>query len=284
MLAGQQDNHDAHRVLKEKLDKVAIYNTIVMTQTNCGYLPFAENWLFHIKRLNLTNYVIISEDSAATSYLEQRHADHVISAELLSATRPKLGLDQNQFHDFGSAHFVQLACARPVYMAGILELGFNILWVDLDAALLIDPFKYIPWLYEYVGVDDALDSKLRDSGYLCTCFMFLRPTDRVKQLLSEWRAICESQGREAVGNQLLFNKVMRSRQNATVPLDYYILPKQLYPDGWNMRRAGNEGCSRFWRAPAWSHANYIKGFDKKREHFKHLGLWHGGPADETPQC
>ena len=114
--------------------------------------------------------------------------------------------------------------------------------------------------------------------------MFMRPTDRVRDLLGEWGGLCEAKGTKAVGNQLLFNKAMRSRQNASVPLDYYILPKQLYPDGWNMRRSGGEGCGKFWRSPAWSHANYISGFEKKRDHFVKVGLWHGGVADATPQC
>ena len=139
--AGSAATQDAKRLLKQKLDAVAVWNTIIMSQTNCGYLPFAENWLFHTRRLNLTSYVLISEDDAATAYLETHHPGHVISASLLSASRPKEALEQDKFHDFGSASFIRLACARPVYMAAILALGFNVLWIDLDAALLIDPFR-----------------------------------------------------------------------------------------------------------------------------------------------
>ena len=147
---------------------------------------------------------------------------------------------------------------------------------------------YMPHII--MQVDDHLSGKGRDSDYLCTCFMFLRPTDPVRELLSEWESLCEQRGGptvkpgQMVGNQMVFNRVMRSRQNATVALDYYVLPKQLYPDGWHMRRDKGEGCGRFWKSPAWSHANYISGFDQKREHFQSQGIWHGGLADSAPQC
>ena len=124
----------------------------------------------------------------------------------------------------------------------------------------------------------------KDSDYLCTCFMFLRPTDNVRSLMTEWSQLCSTQ-KGIVGNQVNFNKAMQSRRNATVPLEYYIMPKQLYPDGWNFRRAnGEDKCGKFWRSPFWTHANYISGFDNKREHFQKLGLWHGGLADSAPQC
>ena len=143
---------DARQALKAKVDSVAIHNTVILTQANCGYLPFAENWLFHVAQLNITNFLVISEDEAATAYLEQRYAGHTVSSALLDSTRAHLTLNEDKFQNFGSDSFIQLACARPVYLAAVLSLGFNVLWIDLDAALLIDPFKYIPWLYEYVGV------------------------------------------------------------------------------------------------------------------------------------
>ncbi|KAK9811148.1 hypothetical protein WJX73_006677 [Symbiochloris irregularis] len=275
---------DARADLRRRVDRVAHWNTVIVSQTNCGYLPFAENWLHHAAHANLTNYLIVTEDEPAANYLEARHPGHVLPAHLLSATRPNLAATGDKFRDFGSKDFIKLACARPVYLSAILALGYNVLWVDLDAALLMDPFKHLPWLYEYVGVDDELNNRGRDSNYLCTCFMFLRPTDRVRSLLSEWNEACERGGEGIVGNQILFNRVMRSRQNGTVPLDYYILPKQLYPDGWNMRRSRGENCGRFWRAPAWSHANYISGFDNKRQHFRDLGLWQGDKAEAAAVC
>ena len=56
-------------------------------------------------------------------------------------------------------------------MLAVLALGYNLLWVDLDAALLVDPFKYLPWLYEYVGV--SCTSSITGSS-IAACYSGLR--------------------------------------------------------------------------------------------------------------
>ena len=92
-----QETVDARTDLKRRIDRIAHWNTVVVSQANCGYLPFAENWLHHAAHVNLSNYLIITEDEPSAAYLEQRHPGHVIPAQLLSATRPQLLLNENKF-------------------------------------------------------------------------------------------------------------------------------------------------------------------------------------------
>lgn len=58
--------------LEQRFASVATDNTVILTQTSCGYLEFAVNWITHAEALGITNWLTIAEDEMALNYLNTR--------------------------------------------------------------------------------------------------------------------------------------------------------------------------------------------------------------------
>ncbi len=58
--------------LEQRFAAVAKDNTVILTQTSCGYLEFAVNWITHAEALGITNWLTIAEDEMALNYLNTR--------------------------------------------------------------------------------------------------------------------------------------------------------------------------------------------------------------------
>ena len=58
--------------LAQRIEAVATDNTVILTQTSCGYLEFAVNWITHAEALGITNWLTICEDEVALEYLNSR--------------------------------------------------------------------------------------------------------------------------------------------------------------------------------------------------------------------
>ena len=58
--------------LAKTFEAVATDNTVILTQTSCGYLEFAVNWITHAEALGVTNWLTIAEDQVALDYINSR--------------------------------------------------------------------------------------------------------------------------------------------------------------------------------------------------------------------
>ena len=268
--------------LASRLTRLAAKRNIIITQASCGYLQFADNWVAHIQLVGLHNFLIIAEDQTAQFYLEDRYPGHVVSAALL--TNQPLS-QRSEFFEYATAGFSRLTCMRPTYLRAVLQQGFSVLWLDLDAAVLVNPFRLLPQVMDYVGVDDSerLDSE-QDSEQLCTCFLFLRPTLRVHQLLQMWVRRCEN---SSSNDQVEWNRVFSAGERKVT--DYYIMPQRVFPDGSVAdRRTANvkdvEPGTRSLGQPGWLHANFRVGHGLKREFFLHRKAWRAQHPDTYPSC
>lgn len=58
--------------LAQSFAAVATDNTVILTQTSCGYLEFAVNWITHVEALGVRNWLTICEDQMALDYLNTR--------------------------------------------------------------------------------------------------------------------------------------------------------------------------------------------------------------------
>ena len=58
--------------LEQRFKSVASDNTVILTQTSCGYLEFAVNWISHAEALGITNWLTIAEDEMALNYINTR--------------------------------------------------------------------------------------------------------------------------------------------------------------------------------------------------------------------
>ena len=286
LVAGARDaactTSSPHTAFESAVSRRAVNGTVVITQASCQFLQFADNWVAHVQLLGLHNFLVIAEDEVAENYLSERYPGHVISAALL--THQPLS-QHSKLAEFGTAEFAQLTCKRPTYLQAILQLGLSVLWLDLDVAVLVDPFRLLPRVKEYVGVDDSgtLDSE-QDSGYICTCLLFFRPTVRVHHLLNLWAHRCRN---STTNDQVEWNQVFSTAERRTT--DYYILPQRVFPDGSvEDRRAASVSDVKHGTTPdfqpGWLHANYRVGHVNKRDFFTHRRAWRAQQPDSYPSC
>jgi len=84
-----QDEVPVSRLLMERLAVMAVDNKVILTQTSCGYLEFAVNWIYHVEALGITNWLTVCEDLAALNFLEDRFPGIAFQVSLSRLLRNK---------------------------------------------------------------------------------------------------------------------------------------------------------------------------------------------------
>jgi hypothetical protein len=163
------ENQRLHSIVKGVTDD----NTVILTQTSCGYLRFAANWVLHMQQLGKSNWLVIVEDLHSLQFIEDRCARFprdsllgklqgypasggwLVHRSALMCRYPGHAIAASEFtglplngtsemHDYGTDAFAKLACMRPVYMQTILDYGISVVWSDSDSVWLQDFMKEAP--------------------------------------------------------------------------------------------------------------------------------------------
>ena len=268
--------------LQDELATLADNRLLFVTQTSCAYLEFSQNWIHHLKALQINNWLVVTSDDIAYSWLSSTHPGHILQVARFQNLLPDNDTDpagiSTKFASFGSANFAQLSCVRPVILAGILHAGLRSMWSDADSVYLTDPRSIVPDLYEYVGADDNHTGNEQNTTRLCTGFSFFRPTVAVSDLLLEWHLDC-MQGLKTTStrhDQNSFNAVMQARKRSL--LDFYILPRIVAPNGDLSRKLRVDTDAK----PLWVHANWVVGRKAKLSRLRGKGFWHS--EGKFPKC
>uniref|UniRef100_A0A2P2IW88 Glycosyltransferase n=1 Tax=Rhizophora mucronata TaxID=61149 RepID=A0A2P2IW88_RHIMU len=190
--------------------------------------------------------------------------------------------------------FFNFTSRRPRHLLHILELGYSVMYNDVDMVWLGDPFPYLKGNHDVYFTDDmAVVKPLNHSHdlpppgkkgrtYICSCMIFLRPTDGAKLVLKKWIKEIQDQPwvKEKKSNdQPAFNWALMKTAGQ---VDLCLLPQAAFPSGglyfknktWVQETKGKHVII---------HNNYIIGFEKKIKRFREFGLWlvdhpgHEGP-------
>lgn len=281
------------QVLKKHANDVAAHSTIVVSQTVCSYLAFVDNWILHAQRLGINNYLIIAEDEVSLRYINNKRPHHAVPSNLFGYNATETGLE---FMNADSTDFVELSCKRPKFLATFLQLGYNVIWTDMDTAWLEDPFPLVPLHHDFVGVQEHCQNgcPLKDIN-ICTCFMHMQPTNRVLRFLEEWHNACIEPSRDpSLNDQHHFNRVFQA--SGAGYLDYYIMPLQLYPSGFfaekntplQLGKIKEQSFKQLGAGsalqPAWVHANHRLGKESKKAFLQQHGVWEVQDSFSYPDC
>ncbi|XP_050156235.1 UDP-D-xylose:L-fucose alpha-1,3-D-xylosyltransferase MGP4-like [Malus sylvestris] len=190
--------------------------------------------------------------------------------------------------------FFNFTSRRPRHLLQILELGYNVMYNDVDMVWLADPFPYFEGNHDVYFTDDMTSVKpLKHSHdlpppgkkgrtYICSCMIFLRPTSGAKLVMKKWIEELKDQpwSREKKANdQPAFNWALDKLANE---VDLYLLPQAAFPTG------GLYFKNKTWVRETKGmhviiHNNYILGFEKKIKRFHDYDLWLvDDHADESP--
>ncbi|CAA7013095.1 unnamed protein product [Microthlaspi erraticum] len=263
--------------LAQAANFVAKNGTLIVCTVSSPFLPFLNNWLISVSiQKHQDKVLVIAEDYATLYKVNEKWPGHAV---LIPPA-----LDSQTPNDFGSQGFFNFTLRRPQHLLQILELGYNVMYNDVDMVWLKDPFPYLEGSHDVYFTDDKTGIKpvnhshdLPPPGpngmtYICSCTIFLRPTHGAKLLMKKWIEELQSQtwSKSNKGNdQPAFNWAL----NKTSPqVDVYLLPQEAFPTG-----------GLYFRNKTWAketkgrqviiHNNYIVGFKNKMKRFHQFGLW-----------
>ena len=277
-------DHGGRDPLRPILERVAVDKTVILTQASCPYLDFAENWILHVERLGITNYLILMDDDVAFKYLDGRFPGHAVHPSVLSkgskhTPKPLMRYDSLDFNN--------MMCERLGIQRRVLDLGFSFLWTDMDTVWFQDASRLIPRGFAFVGTGDRFrfGHDEEEENKICGCMTFWAPTVPARQALRDWHQKCIH---STVDDQRTLQEMWASGELKKV--FWYIMPWQLFPSGAlldqvkvDFSRSGvesNPGAV----LPAVIHANYRTGNEAKRKFLQERFAWKIPPEQEFPEC
>ena len=140
-------------------------NTIMISYVEFGYIDFAINlYVTSTERFQIQNYLFISSDTKSCSILSARNINclHYFNGVL----------EQGIASDFRTKGFLMKSHLKIKLVLDALELGFNLILVDLDIVFLKNP---LPYLKENI---QDLDILIQDNTNECnTGFYYIKPTN-----------------------------------------------------------------------------------------------------------
>lgn len=263
--------------LSEAAANVAKNNTLIVCAVSEPYLPFLNNWLISITRQKHHEKVLVIAEDYPTLYkVNEKWPGHAVLVPP--------ALEAQTAHKFGSQGFFNFTSRRPRHLWQILELGYNVMYNDVDMVWLADPFPYLRGQHDVYFTDDMAAVKplnhphdlpppgKKGRTYICSCMIFMHPTDGAKLLTKKWIEELQEQPwskAKKANDQPAFNWALNKTAGQ---VDLYLLPQVAFPTGglyfknqtWVEETKGKHVII---------HNNYITGFEKKIKRFREYGLW-----------
>ncbi|KAL0008502.1 hypothetical protein SO802_010004 [Lithocarpus litseifolius] len=129
----------------DKFDTRSYYQMIRGTPNSS--FPWKGVWKPKIhKQKHQDKLLVIAEDYATLFKVNQRWPGHAV----LVPPAP----DSQTAHKFGSQGFFNFTSRRPRHLLHILELGYNVMYNDVDMVWLADPFPYLQGSRDVYFTDD----------------------------------------------------------------------------------------------------------------------------------
>ncbi|XP_059651312.1 UDP-D-xylose:L-fucose alpha-1,3-D-xylosyltransferase MGP4-like [Cornus florida] len=222
--------------LGEAVLNVAKNGTVIVCAVSEPYLPFLNNWLISIVRQKHHEKVLVIAEDYATLYkVNEKWPSHAV----LIPPAP----DAQTAHKFGSQGFFNFTSRRPRHLLHILELGYNVMYNDVDMVWLADPFPYLQGKHDVYFTDDMAAVKplnhshdlpppgKKGRTYICSCMIYLRPTNGAKLVMNKWIEELQAQPwskAKKSNDQPAFNWALNKTAGQ---VDLYLLPQAAFPTG-----------------------------------------------------
>ncbi|CAN6853055.1 unnamed protein product [Brassica oleracea] len=254
---------------------VAKDGTVIVCTVSSPFVPFLNNWLISVSRQKHQDKVLVIAEDYATLYkVNKKWPGHAV---LIPPA-----LDSQTAHKFGSKGFFKFTSRRPRHLLQLLELGYNVMYNDVDMVWLQDPFQYLEGSHDAYFADDRTTIKYLNQShvlpppdrngvtYICSCMIFLRHTKGAKLLMKKWIKELQDGTKAYEGNdQPAFNWALNKTSNQ---VDLYLLSQAAFPTGglyfqnatWVEETKGKHVII---------HNNYIIGYENKMKRFHDFGLW-----------
>ena len=269
-----------HDQVAQILERNAVDKTVIVGEASCRYLDFAENWLMHIVKLGITNYIMIAMDDPTLQYLDMRYAGHIIPVH---AFEPGANMTSQDFMGYDTEAFNIAMCQRLVHQQAILARGYRMLWSDTDTVWFQNILDVIPDGADWVGADDEADGMLtssQDTSSVCGCLMYWAPTEEAKKIMRLWHTSCSTQ-QGADADQGAFKKLWNDG-TLKQQLRWYVLPHQIFPSGGFEVDVDLSNAHAI--LPCGIHANWRRGHREKQTFLQERQAWLVPDDYQFPSC
>ncbi|KAI9195377.1 hypothetical protein LWI28_014326 [Acer negundo] len=249
---------------------VAKNGTVIVCTVSHPFLPFLNNWLISITMQKHQDQVLVIAEDYVTLYtVNQKWPGHAV----LVPPAPDSPTAQN----YGSKGFFNLTSRRPRHLLQLLELGYNVMYNDVDMVWLKDPFPYMKGNHDVYFSDDWTTVKPLDHSHdlekgqlpnICSCMIYMRPTSGGKLVMKKWIEELEAETMKT-NDQPGFNRALMKTAGQ---VDLYLLPQAAFPTG-GLYFENKTWVEETKGMHAIVHNNYIVGFKEKLKRFHDFGLW-----------
>ena len=239
---------------------LAANSFIILTSVNAEFVDIAENWLESVRRLGLRyNITMVAEDQDTYKYFSIR------------SNREFRVLYQKQYaFNFTRRYapvwmYQELIRRRTVYIRTLLEQGSDVLLVDVDTVWIKNPVDLVMAQY---GVYDIWLAEGYENHIPCPCFMYMKSTSEVINMVREWVKRLENQtGRRLESDQVALTKVLPLFPDIPIQrLSFEKFPtgKHYFDRDWLALHQGEVYVA---------HGNHLGRHDGKKKIMKEFGLW-----------
>ena len=186
------------------LQRIAVDNTIIVISTNCGYIEMAQNWILHVQKLNITNYLIIAQDNESYQALKSYSPSHyhvilldntnshdgvvvddydgeIEAHQQLESTNSSMSsrrntmvasssrsTDPSQAYTFRSKGFYEICKSRPYMIQSILQQGYNVIYSDIDLIWVKNVFTKLYNINDKFGRQSGKPKQIRHDRQITT--------------------------------------------------------------------------------------------------------------------
>jgi hypothetical protein len=243
---------------------------VIMVTPNIEYWDMFLNW-FHFAKAYLgktDQLVVVAEDQQIEAMLRNSSFVFMDMNGTLSQRANANHIEQESA-PYGTPVFRQLVGKRAVQILHFLELGCTVLYTDVDTVWRGDVFQDIAAAgpHDLYITDDSRNNigmaNVGEGWNFCTCFLYLQPYPAVRELMQSWHQAQHPPG----GNQLAFNKVLRTEYETRGLLDFAVLPHEAFPPGCYVDRKGAQPSMHML------HANFRSGIAAKRQFMVDHDVW-----------
>lgn len=238
---------------------------VILVTVSVEYMVFFRNWLHYAEltlRDDAVQIVVAAEDDAVAQELQ--HVESSLSFAVLGHSGSLTRKDAVQLWDFGTPEYSALVGKRPTRVMHFLSRGCSVLYADIDAVWIRPVLPEIANLgvHSLYLTDDSRGNLGFTEWYLCSCLLYMHPTDAIKQLVTDWGLYIVHYD---VLDQIALNAVLKADFQGDRQVSFGVLPYSKFPPGC-AAKANNQTAVVL-------HANWRVGIPAKEDFFKNFASW-----------
>eukprot|EP01060_Flectonema_neradi_P039216 TRINITY_DN8546_c0_g1_i2.p1 TRINITY_DN8546_c0_g1~~TRINITY_DN8546_c0_g1_i2.p1 ORF type:complete len:274 (+),score=51.15 TRINITY_DN8546_c0_g1_i2:82-903(+) len=138
---------------------------LIVTFANNEYRDFVGNWVRHLRINNVGNYLVCAMDSVLFKFLTSTIEDDPLFVPSSHVAELSGALPSKDI-GWGSKKFRYLGIMKVALTRTIVQMGFNVLMLDVDAFAIRDPNPLLEQFQTHVDILTSTDALSRSDGEL----------------------------------------------------------------------------------------------------------------------